>query len=82
MLEWVVIPFDRPVQAGQGSIVGLSSFRGASGASEPGIQLHALFLDSGFAPRGAPRNDAPHVSTSPVLDPLAAESLRPCGRPK
>ena len=35
-------------------------------------------MDSGLALR-APRNDGPYVSTSPVLDPLAAESFRPCG---
>jgi hypothetical protein len=26
-------------------------------AGEPGIQTRAMALDSGFAPRGAPRND-------------------------
>src|SRR5882757_9430106 len=51
-----------------------ASFRGAS---KPNPESQ----DSGFAP-GAPRNDGlrRHVSTNPVLDPLAEESFRPWER--
>jgi len=49
---------------------------------EPGISRRN-FQISGFALR-APRNDGSgdYVSTKPVLDPLAAESFRPCGSAK
>src|SRR6478735_4316183 len=90
---WLVIPFEWPVQVAARPIVGLlpdlPRFRsgmpvipGCVARRRPGI--HPPDRGYGFRARDfvAPRNDGsawPYVSTSPVLDPLAAESFRPCG---
>ncbi len=59
------------------------SFRGASAASEPGIQISAV-MDSGSAPKGASRNDetgnhprarGEHIRTSPRIA-LRSSELR------
>ena len=73
---WLVIPFDRPVQVAACSIVGLaliSTSRARHSGhvkDEPRIQWLLI---------GIPGNDGirRHVSTNPVLEPLAAESLCP-----
>jgi hypothetical protein len=60
----------------------MPSFRDAPLGAGPESILTIVVMDSGLALR-APRNDDPegvrHVSTNPVLEPLAAESLWPCG---
>ncbi len=81
MLEVVVIPFDGAVQVRLSSIVGHPRHSGAPRSGEPGIQPRTP--TSGFRVRQEARPGmTAHVSTSPVLDPLAAESVRPCGRPR
>ena len=61
---------------------GLTVIPGCAAWRRPGI--HTPDRGYGFRARDfvAPRNDGDsvfYVSTSPVLDPLAAESFRPCG---
>jgi hypothetical protein len=97
MLEVVVIPFDGAVQAGVRSIVGHSGGRAPDAAqrvalakrcaAEPGPHKAPAFgtvpaLRSGMKNAASRPGHNLYVSTSPVLDPLAAESLRPCGKPK
>ena len=63
----LVIPFDRPVQVAACSIVGLA------------LISTSRARHSGTRQRRDPRNGGihRHVSTNPVLEPLAAESLCP-----
>jgi hypothetical protein len=74
---WLVIPFDRPVQVAARSIVGLASIstrrtRHSGRVKDANPESHRLLI-------GIPGNDGirRHVSTNPVLEPLAAESLCP-----
>jgi hypothetical protein len=59
-------------------LISISGFRhsGASRSDEPGISRHDFWIPgSHFVRPGM----TIYVSTSPVLEPLAAESFRPCG---
>jgi hypothetical protein len=80
MLEVVVIPFDGAVQVRLSSIVGHSSFRDAPLGAGP----ESRTTDRGYgfrarSLRSRPGMTALYVSTNPVLEPLAAESLAPWG---
>jgi hypothetical protein len=89
--EGLVIPFDGAVQAGTRSIVGHSRHSGMRLLAQARKSITPVFafsihrLAQGVwipGSRYARPGMTIYVSTSPVLDPLAAESLRPCGRPK
>jgi hypothetical protein len=55
-----------------------ASFREAPKDQASDVELHiGESRDSGFALTRAPRNGSLHVSTNPVLEPLATESLWP-----
>src|SRR3954470_10234836 len=83
----VVIPFDGVVQAGASEFAfpGRSASRVALAkrcAAEPGPYrapkcVRVPALRSSVKNAAARPGHVPHVSTSPVLEPLAAESLRP-----
>ena len=84
MLEVVVIPFDEAVQAGPRSIVGHSRHSGArvKRANPESSSTHCLWIPGSRQEARPGMTAMLHVSTNPVLDPLAAESLRPWGKPK
>src|SRR5437763_13090130 len=68
-----------PFKPWAGSIVGLQSFRDApfwAQARNPATHSTAGFPRSRQEARPGMTD---HVSTRPVVEPLAAESLRPCG---
>ena len=92
----VVIPFDGAVQAGVRSIVGHAVVRAPDAARRaalaercaaeprPNEVLGVARVPSSASgmTNAASRPGHSYVSTSPALDPLAAESLRPWGRPR
>ena len=82
MLEVVVIPFDGAVQGRARLNCWPRRLRVTPGL-DPGV--HHASTDSceedGW-PESSPAMTAFYVSTSPALEPLAAESLAPWGRPR
>jgi hypothetical protein len=95
MLEVVVIPFDGAVQVRAGLNCwppGRCPGRGAAHSTCGAVRRRAgAVTNSGvwYGPGSAKRleecriaSGTHYVSTSPVLDPLAAESLAPWGKPK
>jgi hypothetical protein len=87
---WLSLSTD-PFKPGRAQLLATHVIPGCASWRRPGIHNPCILvqhpnasagsMDSGLALR-APRNDESYVSTNPVLDPLAAESLRPCGKPK
>ena len=74
---WLVIPFDRPVQVAACSIVGLaliSTSRARHSGTRPRREPGIPEVVDRESPNDGMRRQ---VSTNPVLEPLAAESLCP-----